>query len=523
MAYRDQLIITAAPSGTGKTYVRGVCYIVKVFLPDESGVLYSNYPHDIPAIQEHFKGKIEPEEIERRLQRIPRDVLDSWMNDGCGPWDYFAGKDVKGAHIAIDEVHNYLHKKSSASHVQLWKKFLGEIRKRGATIELLTQAQNKLPSDLLTEAALLIRLVDSQSLQDPLFKIELADWYEMLACYTGIYPAAVWEIREHLVGTKHEEISRRKWRRDKYYFKLYNSYNDTEDGEQGIGEPPPKMYQKLNFIALHWWFLKKNFESVLPRVLGVAFAFWLVSGGFVMVMNYFMGRMMDTAKITAKSKVGKTLGVDSQTLEPDDENLGEWVTIKQRKELQDQLAMEKRRSESLQKFRDQVNQNINEMKRRGDRIGMLFRDYAVTESGRMVRKGDDIYTYMGLKIIDRINKDEGNVYFTDGGLYHVGQHTRRLSNKIEALTSPTLQTVLDGAGGGSQGTGRKRLTEAERKQRIKFQGRRPTTLYTPASDFEKLRENNRRRSGSHESAGHSGSHRPVPDVNALNGGSSSRR
>ncbi|QDT42147.1 Zonular occludens toxin (Zot) [Gimesia alba] len=493
MAYRDQLIVTAAPSGTGKTYVRGVLYIMKIFLPDEEGVLYSNYPHDLDAIKEYFDGKIEPEEIDRRLQRFPAEVLDEWRAGVSGPWEYFSGKDLKGAHIAIDEIHNYAsQERHSKEHIDQWKKWLGEIRKRGATVELLTQAQSKIPKVLLDESAYLIRLVDSQSRPDPFFKIELADWYEMCAAYTGIYPAAVWEIKEHRHGKTFKEESKRKWRRDSYYYRFYNSYNDTEDGEAGTGEPPPKMYQKLSFLRLHWWFLKKNFVTIFPRTIGFALVAWLALGGFVTVMHYMMDRMMATAKGVAVEKSESQSGANG--LVPDDENLGEWVTIKQRKEAAEELERERARAAELEAFRNEMNQNVAEVKRRGDRIGMLFSDYAVTENGRMVRRGDDLYTYFGLKIIKEIKKDEGNVYFTDGSFTHIGYGTRRLSDKIESITNPTVQKAFDGIGPRGQETRKRSRFTNEEKRLIKLQGSRPTSLFTPIGDVKKIQENHRRRS-----------------------------
>ena len=43
-------------------------------------------------------------DIKKRLEVIPDDVLQLWRNGYSGPWDYFRGRDLKYCHIAIDEV-----------------------------------------------------------------------------------------------------------------------------------------------------------------------------------------------------------------------------------------------------------------------------------------------------------------------------------------------------------------------------------------------------------------------------------
>ena len=144
------IMLTTGVPGCGKTYVRAARFLVDDFLINTRGVHYSNFPLNVDVIADEVSRKmsrkfgifglknrkVTPEDIKKRIVVIPDEVLQSWRMERSGPWDYFAGVNLKYAHIAIDEIHNFLSPLSSLEYVQAWNDFLGEVRHRGCTFEV---------------------------------------------------------------------------------------------------------------------------------------------------------------------------------------------------------------------------------------------------------------------------------------------------------------------------------------------------------------------------------------------------
>jgi len=123
---RSVILVTTGEAGSGKTYVRAARFLVDVFLPDSTGVHYSNFPLGLvpdnhsnpPAFEgESFVDRIaarlvkqghELDEVKSRVHLIPKAELDLWEAGTSGPWNYFSDLPLTHAHIAIDEIHNYV-------------------------------------------------------------------------------------------------------------------------------------------------------------------------------------------------------------------------------------------------------------------------------------------------------------------------------------------------------------------------------------------------------------------------------
>src|SRR5688500_7782343 len=104
--YNATVISTTGAPGTGKTYSRCARFLYDWWLPEETGVHWSNFPINVDAFAKKFPNANE------RIRIIPKEELAKWTAcDGThGPWDFFHEMDLQGAHIAIDECHNYLAK-----------------------------------------------------------------------------------------------------------------------------------------------------------------------------------------------------------------------------------------------------------------------------------------------------------------------------------------------------------------------------------------------------------------------------
>ena len=265
---RVQIMLTCAPSGAGKSYRRCAWYLVKDFLPYGKGVHCSNFPVNIEALAEYMErtAKISPEETRKRVRVIPQDVVDSWARGSSGPWDYFAGVDLKGWHIAIDEAHNFCGTNVGKEVVKRWQEWVGELRHCGATVEFLTQHEDKLHKAIKDEAVILNALVKSDERPDPLFKIPMADWYELYAAFTGKYDSSCWQVEYRRVRKGWSETRATKFRFLKEFFGLYDSFSAPVKGEALKADSPDHVYLKLSPPGVLRWFVVRNFGTLFPRV-----------------------------------------------------------------------------------------------------------------------------------------------------------------------------------------------------------------------------------------------------------------
>lgn len=309
------IILTTGVPGCGKTYVRAVRFLVDDFLVNTSGKHYSNFPLNVDVISEDvskkinknrgffgiFRKKVKPCDISSRLVVIDDNVLQSWRLGLSGPWDYFRGVDLKYAHIAIDEIHNFCSSRQSPECLQKWDEFLGEVRHRGCTFEGLTQDIDQVDRVLTGRASTRLELVPGEDMRDPFFKIKLADWYELKACFTGFFHKTVFmfEKRKQDSKWKTNHISRFLISPD--YYKYYNSYNaslqEKASGDVSADRTPEHEYQKRGKISLLLWFVRRNFFTLFFRFLIAILVFWLLfCGGLTFIINSFVSSTVSLSK-----------------------------------------------------------------------------------------------------------------------------------------------------------------------------------------------------------------------------------
>ena len=192
------IIATTGVPGCGKSYVRCARFLVDDFLIHSGGSHYSNFPVNVDAVADAVvkkanfaktgflakitapfrlkKNIVTVEEIKARVIVIPDDVLMSWRHEESGPWDYFQGVDLKYAHIAIDEIHNFISATcTSIEYIKKWGDFLAEIRHRGCSFEGLTQDYKQVHDCLMSRAGLRYELIPAEDLRDPFFHIQMMD------------------------------------------------------------------------------------------------------------------------------------------------------------------------------------------------------------------------------------------------------------------------------------------------------------------------------------------------------------
>ena len=361
---KSTVVLTTGVAGTGKTYRRAAVEIFR-FLLEENGNYWSNFPFYADRIARECSQRTgKPAEYYlRRLKAFPKAELDSWelsfdrqyAHKSRGPFTYFkpipyelwqsgdtsklphgwagkdypdtvvkfidekgqpmAGIDLTGAHIAIDECHNFCKASGSTPKHQreLWGAWLGEIRHIGATVEFLTQSPHKLAKEIVNEAEVRIDLLNVEAERDPFFKIKMADWYELKASISGRYEAKVQMLEKRCIDGRWTNQHSEFFTRDPFYFQFYNSYNKPQAGGVNTGGKLHE-FQKRTKLSLFGWFVKRNLWSFGSRIGLTIFVMWVCfMGGGKILFNQFVGGLR---QITNANTVAPETEQQKPTLPP---------------------------------------------------------------------------------------------------------------------------------------------------------------------------------------------------------------
>lgn len=304
------ITLTVGVSGSGKTYRRCAMYIADEWLPKHTGVLYCNYPVNFEGLEKDFEGY----NVRERIRIIDDDELQKWRTGQSGPWDYFKGIDLSGSRICIDEAHNFCHRKSDLKIRRAWSAFVGELRHRGAQLELLTQNEQKLATELLNEAEIKLEIINGESRRLPIFGFRMGDLYELRAKIIGKYLAPSYEVEYIQYGSRfrrqHEEIF---YRIDKY-FHYYDSFSAPQDGESKGGKAEKHPYEVYSFPVLLLWFFSRYPIRMICQVTLISLFCWLCFfGGAEKMVRDSVRNLSNIGKNKARSLVIKKDDVKQET------------------------------------------------------------------------------------------------------------------------------------------------------------------------------------------------------------------
>lgn len=309
MAKRSVVLYTVGEAGSGKSYAR-VQYLM-TFLKEHKGNVYTNLPlglvpesHAFPpkyegerfthriakAVAHDLKKKDQWEEIEKRIVLIPKEELARWNDNPIrkdqlkgepvkGIWQWLEDKDLSDSLIIIDEIHNWYSELGTPKYVcNELQKYLGEIRHRGAMIEFISQSANKVAKCIKQEAGEQIEIQSSHHRRDPLFKISMHDWHELIASVTRSWQPAIYVDHYRYRGSRLKRAHTDVIRVIDDGFRYYDSFSAPEAGGQS-GKVATCEWQKRSIPSLWLWFYCKNFMQLLKPTVVLIFFIWLLPFG----------------------------------------------------------------------------------------------------------------------------------------------------------------------------------------------------------------------------------------------------
>ena len=449
------ILYTFGLGGDGKSYRRGGEFVLNEFLPDyePESVLYCNYPIQFdpwvdckginrPGLVKTAweRYQIPEDEVRRRIQVFPDEVVDSWLShkrDKDGPihtpHTYFLdnGIDIDLAHIAIDEIHNFVPASGDPKVAKEWERWLGEIRHEGATIEFLTQEDSKVHATIKGHAHLRLEIESSTRRRDPFFKIPLSEWYSFWTIFGKEYRPSSWQVTKRPSGGKWiEEEAIPFWFKDEI-FGVYDTKSKPQSGKGKSGKGRKLPHEKWGKRKLFAWFVKRNwwrfiynpFSARLAFILFCAIAF----ANFNHVIEYFQSRL----GARKKSRVNQQQVVDEQ------------ITQQVQVVSAPQLDVETpEQTEKREQYEHLLSEWLLEQSASSEIVGMTA-DRVIVGGGEVLRVGDSLRFGLETKQISRIDYGTRKVYFADGG--HVSfsrDHGMRQSLAKEHATALQLQGLL---------------------------------------------------------------------------------
>ncbi len=317
MSRRDVVAFFTAPARSGKSF-RMVVRICDEILPHGEGMIYTNLPLYPERIAEYCEQKygLDPDDVLRRLHIIPREVEQRWREAGKtihdkvtgrktgthpldGPWTYFEDKELAGATIIIDEIHNFCGSLGTPKPVSnQWQMWLGELGHNQAIFICISQAPEKVNACIKQEAQASYTIKNTGLDRDPYFRIEVYDWLDLWAGLFG-RPYNVYVFEQEIKKNEGRRVrgQRKLTRMGPPYFDFYDSFAQPIAGEQTANLKAFEHEYERHLrkgpirgrISLVLWFIFKNIQQLAMRgmmaaaLIGVIV--FMASGGAGVIME----------------------------------------------------------------------------------------------------------------------------------------------------------------------------------------------------------------------------------------------
>lgn len=492
---RSTIMITTASMGAGKTYMRGAVYVAQEWLPYHKGLHVSNMPLKPDAMAKYCQRRYKRDcNAQERIIRMPAEMIQRWLDEKAvhGPWEEFGpGKrwSLSGTHVAIDEAHLFVPRAQFVERRRAWRDWIREIRHEGGTVEFLTQNLEALDNDLVKMCDIRYTISNRVSDRDPIFKIPMADWYELKGKISGEWSPV---IQEHERRKNPERgwdlVNQRMQMLCQTYYDLYDSFSRPirAEGQEGDEEEEEHKdvheFERRGWVSLLLWFCRRNWWPMAVTSTIISVVLWvLLFGGIQFFLDIFMGYsqkitghggtkavVQEDGSITsvptgdegvkeresARSESGpvdvlsESVTLDMVLFEfpqPSGEvyryTVGDYLDVLDDRDwLATTVEVQK---EELEKLRD-VNNGVV----------MLTGKYVVFESGEMVRPGADIKRsgHNGKRLVS-INFEKREVLLSDGTVLSAGVRSVESRGNKTGILPGGIRSVSGTGSGGSADEG----------------------------------------------------------------------
>jgi Zonular occludens toxin (Zot) len=299
--------ITLGKSGTGKSYY--VCYnLVNEWLPfAHNRNFFTNLPLRVDKIAQYFVENF-PNHVSSavvdRIKLFDSKVTESWLTEQSGPWDFFKDADLDAGRVVLDEVHNFVHPKSSPAYITKWRNWLGELRHCGATFEAISQYELKIHPLIRHEVGLRRVLSSSDDKRDPIFHISYRDHYQILSKWRGYFTSRIWVSEFTEDNLKWKQTGGGTIVIKPEYYQLYDSYSAPIAKGGLAAKLSPHPFGRMSWRELWLWYLAKNLHLFVFWGLFYALLFYLFCcNGIVTIIMSLLSQIRPHSLSSPSSQV----------------------------------------------------------------------------------------------------------------------------------------------------------------------------------------------------------------------------
>jgi len=300
--------VTGSP-GSGKSYVMTRDVIARLLASE--GAVFTNLPLEVERIAEYCEQKSgrPAYEFAERIVLLTKEELGRWEDGTAGPWELAERGHADGNDFILDECHRFCQA-GRTDRNKRWTKWLGECRHEGwRRLVFISQDESKVGKPITVHAELRFELTNAERRRDPVLRIPLTYWYELVASFTREYLPSVVIVEFRRVNGKLRQQHAESLRLDPAWFAFYRSYEAAGGGTgrgQG-GSAIVREFQKRGtflpkrvdgrlvlpvwawLVAVHWW----RFAIAGTIATG---ALWVtLGGGMNVLLTAWMNRMKSVA------------------------------------------------------------------------------------------------------------------------------------------------------------------------------------------------------------------------------------
>lgn len=327
--------VTGSP-GAGKSYVLMRDVISRLLASQVT--VFTNLPLEVDRIAEYCEKKTGRPAFEfaERIVLLTKEELGRWEDGTAGPWELAERGHADGNDFILDECHRFCQASGATERNKRWTKWLGEVRHEGwRRLVFISQDESKVGKPITVHAELRFELTNAERRRDPILRIPLHYWYELVASITREYLPSVVIVEFRRVNGKMRQQHAESMRLDPAWFPFYRSY-EAAGGGTGRGQGGSAIVREFQkrpallptrrdgrlvgpvwawFLAVHWWRF-----ALAVTVAGVAC--WVtLGGGMNVLLTAWMERMKSVATVNSGTHGvgdGGTASSGSQPVQPTD-------------------------------------------------------------------------------------------------------------------------------------------------------------------------------------------------------------